>query len=118
MLRRVRGHDQVELFDALRRHCDAHAVVCGRERTLVPNVYLVRLAPGVSVSLDVHTVALSQELTDVLALHGAECAYEWAGPLTVRVTSTGTPVDAGYHIVSEASPNSPTAPFTELATTA
>ncbi|MFH8680838.1 FhaA domain-containing protein [Streptomyces lydicus] len=110
LVRRVQGRDSVELFDALRQHCDDHAVVCSPSRTLVPNVYTVGLAASVRAGLDVCDASLSQELADVLAHHGTECAYEWAGPLTVRVTHAEVPANGRYEITSAALANIPPAP--------
>ncbi|WP_432035135.1 DUF3662 domain-containing protein [Streptomyces cucumeris] len=76
----------VELVEALRRECDDHAVVCGPERTVVPNAYDVELAEGVYGELTRRGCTVGQVLTDSLLRHAEKHGYEWAGPLTVHVT--------------------------------
>ncbi|MGW1893899.1 FhaA domain-containing protein [Streptomyces sp. NPDC002004] len=109
LARWVRGRDPVELFDALRRHCDEHAVVCSPGRTLVPNAYRIELAAGVHARLGHVDQEVCLELTDVLAQHGARRGYEWAGPLTVCVTEAAGALVRRYRISSEALSHIPAA---------
>ncbi|MGW2918330.1 DUF3662 domain-containing protein [Streptomyces angustmyceticus] len=93
--------DPVQLLDALREECDAHAVVCSQSRVLVPNDYTVELARKVHDELAAHGGEVGQHLTDVLDRHATDRGYEWAGPLTVHVTIGDVP-NGRYRISSAA----------------
>ncbi|MEU2791845.1 DUF3662 domain-containing protein [Streptomyces sp. NPDC007100] len=110
---KVLGNDPVELCDDLRRECDTHAVVCAKDRVLVPNAYKVELAPAVHEQLDGRAAHVGQVLTDVLARHAAKHSYEWAGPLTVHVTESEGTLEGRYRISSQAMPNIPADAFSE-----
>ncbi|MFF8289538.1 DUF3662 domain-containing protein [Streptomyces sp. NPDC016309] len=100
------GHDPVELLDALRRECDAHAVVCSESRVVVPNAYEVELDARVYQELLRRGGGeVGQELTDALARHGERHGYEWAGPLTVRITPATRPPDDPYRVVGSPMPH-------------
>ncbi|AWN25241.1 DUF3662 domain-containing protein [Streptomyces libani] len=101
LLAKIFRTDPVELFDALRQECDAHAVVCSQSRVLVPNDYTVELAPQVHDELAARGGEVGRQLTDVLARHAVDRGYEGAGPLTVHVT-TGDVPNGRYRISSAA----------------
>ncbi|MER7112039.1 DUF3662 domain-containing protein [Streptomyces sp. NPDC000229] len=99
-------HEPVELLDALRRECDDQAVVCSESRVVVPNAYEVELDAGVYEELLRHGGGeVGQELTDVLARHGERNGYEWAGPLTVRITPASRPPGDPYQVASSPMPH-------------
>ncbi|MFJ8667632.1 DUF3662 domain-containing protein [Streptomyces sp. NPDC093600] len=101
LLSKARRREPVELLDALRRECDAHAVVCSESRVVVPNAYEVELDTKVHETLMRHGGAdVGQALTDDLARHGERKGYEWAGPLAVRVTPTRRPSGDPYRVSS------------------
>ncbi|MEU6807870.1 DUF3662 domain-containing protein [Streptomyces sp. NPDC046831] len=83
---RIAGKEPVELLDALRQECDAHAVVCSHDRVIVPNAYDVELAGSVHDELTRRGSGVGQVLTDSLARHAERKGYTWAGPLTVHIT--------------------------------
>ncbi|MFE6741766.1 DUF3662 domain-containing protein [Streptomyces tubercidicus] len=93
--------DPVQMLDALRRECDDHAIVCSQSRVLVPNDYTVELAEQVHDVLAARGGEVGRQLTDVLARHAADHGYEWAGPLTVHVTTAEVP-NGRYRISSAA----------------
>ncbi|GAA2592273.1 DUF3662 domain-containing protein [Streptomyces tubercidicus] len=93
--------DPVQMLDALRRECDDHAIVCSQSRVLVPNDYTVELAEQVHDVLAARGGEVGRQLTDVLARHAADRGYEWAGPLTVHVTTAEVP-NGRYRISSAA----------------
>ncbi|MEU5211731.1 DUF3662 domain-containing protein [Streptomyces sp. NPDC020742] len=101
LLAKVFPSEPVELFDDLRRECDDHAVVCNRNRVLVPNDYTVELAHEVHDELAARGGEVGRQLTDLLARHAAERGYEWPGPLTVHVTAGEVP-NGRYRIASAA----------------
>ncbi|MEU6328618.1 DUF3662 domain-containing protein [Streptomyces sp. NPDC047049] len=101
LLAKIFRTDRVQLFDALRRECDEHAVVCSQSRVLVPNDYTVELAPRVHDELAARGGQVGRYLTDVLDRHAVERGYEWAGPLTVHVTLGEVP-NGRYRVSSAA----------------
>ncbi|OKK03926.1 forkhead-associated protein [Streptomyces sp. CB03234] len=106
LVSKARHHEPVELLDALRRECDDHAVVCSESRVVVPNAYEVELDTAVHEELLRHGAGdVGQELTDVLARHGEQRGYEWAGPLTVRITPATRPPDDPYRVSSSPMPH-------------
>ncbi|MEU9984387.1 DUF3662 domain-containing protein [Streptomyces sp. NPDC050856] len=98
-------HEPVELLDALRRECDDHAVVCSADRVVVPNAYEVQLTDGARRVLWRNRARVGQALTDTLARHGEKKGYEWAGPLTVRVTTSSRLPNGRYRVTSSAMPH-------------
>ncbi|MEV7444557.1 DUF3662 domain-containing protein [Streptomyces sp. NPDC091204] len=94
------GTDAVktEVLEALLRTCDEQAVVCSAHRTVVPNVYTVELPPPVYAEIRPHLTRVGQELTDRLERHGEREGYEWAGPLTVRLTTAEHVGNGRYQI--------------------
>ncbi|MFF8831029.1 DUF3662 domain-containing protein [Streptomyces sp. NPDC015131] len=96
------SHEPVELLDALRRECDEHAVVCSGTRVVVPNAYEVELDVPVLEELTRRGCVddVGRELTDALARHGERKGYEWAGPLTVRISAAPRPAGDPYRVSS------------------
>ncbi|AEW98086.1 MULTISPECIES: DUF3662 domain-containing protein [Streptomycetaceae] len=100
LVRKVLGREQVELLDVLRRECDGKAVVCGRGRVVVPNVYTVEIADDRYAALVRHGDRIGEELTDSLARHGEHKGYEWAGPLTVHIDHAARVPNGRYRVSS------------------
>jgi hypothetical protein len=98
LLARFRGREPVELLDALRRECDAGAVVCSARRVVVPNVYTVELADAPHRELAPHRARVGEELTDSLLRHGARRGYEWAGPVTVCIVRSADVPNGRYRV--------------------
>ncbi|MER5963512.1 FhaA domain-containing protein [Streptomyces sp. NPDC002057] len=102
----MRHREDVELLDALHRECDQHAVVCSESRVVVPNAYEVELDAQVHEELVRHGHGdVGEALTDDLARHGERKGYEWAGPLTVRVTPVARPPGDPYRVSSGPMPH-------------
>ncbi|MGW6941762.1 DUF3662 domain-containing protein [Streptomyces xanthophaeus] len=89
LVEKLFGSDEMEaeVVEALLRTCDEQAVVCSSQRTVVPNVYTVELPSPVYAEIGPHLTIVGQQLTDRLERHGQRESYEWAGPLTVRLTT-------------------------------
>ncbi|GHD88475.1 DUF3662 domain-containing protein [Streptomyces naganishii] len=102
---RITGKEPVELLDALRRECDANAVVCSEHRVIVPNAFDVELAGAVHDELTRRGSRVGQELTDRLARHAEHRGYEWAGPLTVHVTRSSEVPNGRYRVASRVMPH-------------
>ncbi|WP_405827096.1 MULTISPECIES: DUF3662 domain-containing protein [unclassified Streptomyces] len=94
------GSDAVEaeVVEVLLRTCDEQAVVCSSHLTVVPNLYAVELPPPVFAEISPHLTIVGQELTNRLERHGEREGYEWAGPLTVRLTATDHVPNGRYQI--------------------
>ncbi|MGW0561602.1 DUF3662 domain-containing protein [Streptomyces sp. NPDC003016] len=105
LLAKVSHSEPVELIDALRRECDDHAVVCSENRVIAPNAYEVGIDDRIHEELVRHGDRVGQALTDALARHGEKNGYEWAGPLTVRVTASADLPDGRYRVASSAMPH-------------
>ncbi|WNM33013.1 DUF3662 domain-containing protein [Streptomyces sp. Li-HN-5-11] len=97
---RITGKEPVELLDALRRECDANAVVCSEQLVMVPNAYDVELADSVHEELTRHGSGVGQALTDSLARHAERHGYEWAGPLTVHIARSRQVPNGRYRVAS------------------
>ncbi|MFE9132668.1 FhaA domain-containing protein [Streptomyces sp. NPDC007355] len=106
LLSKVRHREQVELIAALHHECDDHAVVCSETRVVVPNAYEVELDAQVHEELMRRGQRdVGEALTDDLARHGERKGYEWAGPLTVRVTPAARPPGDPYRVSSSPMPH-------------
>jgi len=73
----------VELASALRREADTSAAVVGRDRTLVPNAYLIALGSSDYERLESWEDALADELVDAVTAHARQQRYAFIGPVTV-----------------------------------
>ncbi|MFF3320191.1 DUF3662 domain-containing protein [Streptomyces sp. NPDC003035] len=106
LLEKVHPHQPVELIDALHHECDRHAVVCSESRVVVPNAYEVELDTEVHEELVRQGRGdIGEVLTDNLARHGRQKGYEWAGPLTVRITPTPLAFGDPYRVHSSPMPH-------------
>jgi hypothetical protein len=73
----------VEVASALRREIDDRAAVVGRDRTIVPNAFVVELGPADHERLGEWQEALSEELQAVVTDHAAQQRYAFVGPVKV-----------------------------------
>ena len=79
------GVKPVELVSALKRECDARAAVVDRQRTVVPNEYVLALS-----TVDMESVrewgdaALAHEFEDALRDHAERQRYSLVGEVGVR----------------------------------
>jgi GNAT superfamily N-acetyltransferase len=102
---RLAGKEPVELLDALRRECDANAVVVSERRVMVPNAYDVELADSVHDELTRRGSGVGQALTDSLARHAERRGYEWAGPLTVHIARSDQVPNGRYRVAGRIMPH-------------
>ncbi|MBM9623851.1 FhaA domain-containing protein [Streptomyces zhihengii] len=106
LLRKVRRRGHVELLEALHRECDDNAVVCSENRVVVPNAYEVELDAQVHEELTRRgRGGVGEALAEDLVRHGEHNGYEWAGPLTVRVTAVAHPRADPYRVSSSPMPH-------------
>ncbi len=76
----------VELAAALQREAQDKKAIVGHGRVLVPNSYVVHLAPSDAERLEEFGDALTRELATVLTEHAAEQGWSFVGPVAVALT--------------------------------
>ncbi|WP_423921108.1 FhaA domain-containing protein [Frigoribacterium sp. 2-23] len=79
------GVQPLEITNALRRELDTKAAVVSRDRILVPNELLVRLAPADYEKMSAIGSALIDELTQLTQRHATAQGYQFAGPIGIRL---------------------------------
>jgi hypothetical protein len=73
----------VEVASALRREVDDRAAVVARDRTIVPNTFVVELGPADHERLGEWQEALADELQAVVTEHATQQRYAFVGPVKV-----------------------------------
>ncbi|MGH8826067.1 MAG: FhaA domain-containing protein, partial [Jiangellaceae bacterium] len=73
----------VEIAAAIQREIDNNAQIVSRERSLVPNDFLIELGPHDHERLSAYMGTLSQELVDLAREHADLQHYAFTGPVTV-----------------------------------
>lgn len=73
----------VELASALRREADTSAAVVGRDRTVVPNAYLISLGTSDHERFANWEEALGDELADAVTQHARQQRYSFVGSVSV-----------------------------------
>jgi hypothetical protein len=99
----------VEIASALRREVDDRATVVGRDRTLVPNTFVVELGPADHGRLGEWEETLSDELRDVVTEHAGQQQYAFVGPVTVTFEE-GDDLDTGLFRVRSSTTKAAAAP--------
>lgn len=94
----------VEVAAALQRELDDQAAVVGRDRTLVPNQFVVELGQHDYDRLSPYEKPLSDELTAMVREHATDQRYSFVGPVQVKLLLVRA-LDTGvFHIRSEVAP--------------
>lgn len=75
--------EPVEIASALQRECDDRAAIVARERTMVPNAFVVELGKADWDRLSVYAEPLGDELADMVVEHAKEQHYSFVGPVSV-----------------------------------
>jgi FhaA, N-terminal domain/FHA domain len=90
----------VEVAAALQRELDDQAAVVGRDRTLVPNHFVVELGDHDHDRLGPYATPLTAELAAMVREHAEEQRYSFVGPVQVELEHTPS-LDTGvFHIRS------------------
>lgn len=79
------GLQPLEVTAALRRELDTKAAVVSRDRILVPNRFVVRLAPGDHQRMTGLGPALIDEFTQLVQQHAAAQHYSFAGGISITL---------------------------------
>jgi Protein of unknown function (DUF3662)/FHA domain len=74
----------VEIAAALQRELDNTATILSRERSLVPNEFVVELSEHDHERLTPYAGTLGNELGELVREHAAEQRYAFSGPVKVR----------------------------------
>jgi hypothetical protein len=100
----------VEVAAALQRELDAKAAVVARDRTLVPNHFVVELGDHDHDRLAPYAEPLTSELAAMVREHAEEQRYAFVGPVSVDLSHQPA-LDTGvFHIRSEVAPGQQPAP--------
>jgi hypothetical protein len=75
----------VEIAGALQRECDNNAQIWNRDRTIVPNDFVVELSPHDHERLSPYEVQLGQELAGMVREYAQAQRYSFMGPLQVHL---------------------------------
>ena len=75
----------VEIAAALQRECDDRAAIVTRDRTMVPNEFVVELGSHDHDRLWMYEEPLGAELAAMVQEHAAEQRYQFVGPVTVQL---------------------------------
>lgn len=79
------GLQPVEITAALKRELDTKAAVVARDRVLVPNRFVVRLASDDYQRMHAMGPALTDELMALVQKHAKSQQYQFAGGLSIRL---------------------------------
>ncbi|HMM83527.1 MAG TPA: DUF3662 and FHA domain-containing protein [Terrimesophilobacter sp.] len=79
------GLQPVEITAALRRELDTKAAVVARDRILVPNKFIVHLAPRDYERMTGIGPALIDEFTQLVQTHATAQHYQFAGGISIRL---------------------------------
>lgn len=105
----------IELASALRREADTAAAVVARDRTLVPNAYLISLGTSDHERIESWEDTLADELVDAVEMHAREQRYAVVGPVSVRFEVDDT-LDTGVFRIRSARVKGTVAPAATAAT--
>ncbi|MFF8606786.1 FhaA domain-containing protein [Streptomyces sp. NPDC015346] len=116
---------QGEVVAILRRQCDDNALILGRRRVVVPNVFVVELLPEIHRQLTAHVVPLEPCLVTVVHRYAAEQGYSFAGRVAVDLRPATGEATVRFRVHSRIAPahatppsGRPAAPGTDNAFTA
>ncbi|PDQ36331.1 MAG: phosphopeptide-binding protein [Candidatus Lumbricidophila eiseniae] len=81
------GLQPVEISSALKREIDTNAAIVARDRVLVPNTFVVRLAPEDHERMTKLGSALNSELVDLVQKHARHQGFQFAGGISITLTA-------------------------------
>jgi hypothetical protein len=94
----------VEVAATLQRELDDQAAVVGRDRTLVPNQFVVELGHHDYDRLAPYEKPLTDELAAMVREHAADQRYSFVGPVQVQLLLVPTLETGVFRIRSEVAP--------------
>ncbi|WP_406201223.1 DUF3662 and FHA domain-containing protein [Kitasatospora sp. NBC_01560] len=105
----------VEIAGALQRECDNNASIWNRDRTVVPNDFIVELSPHDHERLSPYSSQLGAELAGMVREYAEAQRYSFMGPLQVNLEKADD-LDTGLYrvrsrtLAAEEQPQQPQAP--------
>ena len=94
----------VEVAAALQRELDDQAAVVGRDRTLVPNQFVVELGNHDYDRLAPYEKPLTDELAAMVREHATDQRYSFVGPVQVRLLLVHALETGVFRVRSEVAP--------------
>ncbi|MBC9714254.1 DUF3662 and FHA domain-containing protein [Streptomyces sp. TRM66268-LWL] len=88
----------VEIAGALQRECDNNATIWNRERTVVPNDFIVELSPPDFERLSPYSGQLGDELSGMVRDYAKQQRYTFMGPIKVHLEKADD-LDTGLYRV-------------------
>ncbi|AEW95446.1 MULTISPECIES: FhaA domain-containing protein [Streptomycetaceae] len=88
----------VEIAGALQRECDNNATIWNRERTVVPNDFIVELSSSDHERLSPYATQLGEELSGMVADYAKQQRYTFMGPVKVHLDKADD-LDTGLYRV-------------------
>lgn len=88
----------VEIAGALQRECDNNATIWNRERTVVPNDFIVELSTGDYDRLSPYSGQLGDELAGLVRDYAKQQRYSFMGPIKVHLEKADD-LDTGLYRV-------------------
>ncbi|MGW6703783.1 FhaA domain-containing protein [Streptomyces sp. NPDC054956] len=88
----------VEIAGALQRECDNNATIWNRERTVVPNDFIVELSAGDFERLSPYSGQLGDELAGLVRDYAKQQRYSFMGPIKVHLEKADD-LDTGLYRV-------------------
>lgn len=88
----------VEIAGALQRECDNNATIWNRERTVVPNDFIVELSAGDYDRLSPYSGQLGDELAGLVRDYAKQQRYSFMGPIKVNLEKADD-LDTGLYRV-------------------
>jgi hypothetical protein len=88
----------VEIAGALQRECDNNATIWNRERTVVPNDFIVELSTSDYERLSPYATQLGEELSGMVRDYAKQQRYTFMGPIKVHLEKADD-LDTGLYRV-------------------
>jgi hypothetical protein len=95
------GLQPLEVTAALRRELDTKAAVVARDRILVPNRFVVRIAKNDHERLEKLGPALIDELTQQVQQHATAQHYVFAGGISIKLTADPAVTEGTVRVESQ-----------------
>ena len=93
-----------EVVAVLRRECDDNALIVGRQRVVVPNVFVIDLLPDIHHRLTTHALPVEPHLVNQVQRHAAEQGYTFAGPVAVDLCPAPAETTERFRVRSRIAP--------------
>ncbi len=94
----------VEIGAAIRKAMDDKAAILSADRAIVPNRFIIELAPSDHERLTAYAAALTEELVAAAEEHIAGQHYRPAGPITITFDKLGTLETGVFRVRSSSEP--------------